>query len=135
MSILAIPANGPELDARASVSLPHAPYLVFVDGDTVTGLENPAATATAHRGVVVAKALLKRGVTAVLGHHMGHHPLEALQRAGVAIHEGSDDLTVRELVVRYEQGTLPELSAEEVTKRHDTQRGHGHGGGCGCGHG
>jgi predicted Fe-Mo cluster-binding NifX family protein len=127
---VAFPSLGPSPDDRAIQSFPRAPWVLLLDttSGAFSALENPAIHAVAHRGAVVAKLLLKHGVDVVVGHQMGPHPVEALQRAGVPIHVGRDDLSVRELAELFAQGALPLAELER-----DEQRGFR--GGCGCGHG
>ncbi len=128
---IAIPAAGPGLDEPAEVAVPHAPFILFVDatGEGFEAVPNPAARAAAHPGAVVAKLLLDRGVTAVLGHHMGPHPAAALARNRVAVHEGRPGVTARQLLALYREGALPVLDEAEVNRRHGPGHGgHGHGG-------
>jgi predicted Fe-Mo cluster-binding NifX family protein len=117
---VAIPTAGPELDAECGVALPHSAYLLLVDPATLAfeAHQNPARTAQSHRGVVVAKFLLERGVEVVLGHHMGPHPAAALTRNGVAVHEAKPGATARELLALFRQGALPRLTEEEINRRH-----------------
>lgn len=131
MALIAIPANGPSPDDRASLSFPHAPYVHFYDPDagTFEAAHNPAAQARAHRGMVVAKLLLKHEVTAVVGHYMGPHPVQALQEAGVPIHEGREDLSVRQVAEAWSRGALRVLPTDAPVGEHRQ-----HGGGCGCDH-
>lgn len=131
MQRAAIPALGPSPDAPSSLGLPHAPYIVLHDPEdgTYEALPNPAAQAQAHRGMVIASFLLKRDVTAVIGHHMGPHPVQALRRAGVPIYEGREGLTVREVVALWARGELTALPTDGPL---DDQRVHR--GTCGCGH-
>lgn len=131
MSRIAIPALGPTPESPSSTGLPHAPFIVLHDPDagTFEALPNPAAQAQAHRGMVVAAFLLKRGVTAVVGHRMGPHPVQALRRAAVPIHEGREGLPVRDVAALWARGELPALPDDAPLADHAHHRGS-----CGCGH-
>jgi predicted Fe-Mo cluster-binding NifX family protein len=133
---IVIPAAGPTLDDASEARLPHAPYLLFVaaGSDAFEAVPNPGATAQSHRGIVVAKLLLERGVEAVLAHHMGPHPSAALTRRGVRVFEGRPGTSARELLALYRQGALVVLDEEEINARLGPAhhgRGHGHGTGTG----
>jgi predicted Fe-Mo cluster-binding NifX family protein len=127
---IAIPAAGPTPDAPSSIALGHAPYLLLIDpgAGTFEAYENPAALAAAHPGAVVAKFLLERGITDVLGHHMGPHPVMALSRGGVRVHEGREGLSCRDLLQQFQAGSLAHLAPEEIIARHGPCS-HGCGGG------
>ncbi len=125
---VAIPANGPTLEAATETALPHSPFLLLVDPATgdFEAHENPAVTAAAHPGIVVAGFLIEHGVDVVLGHHMGPHPAAAFARRGVRVHEGRPGIPARELLDLYRAGDLPVLDEAEINARHGA--GH-HGGG------
>jgi len=135
---LAIPTRGSTLDAASEVALPHSKYLLLIDPDTgeLEAHDNPAHGAPAHPGMLVAKFLIERGVTVVLGHHMGSHPAAALAKRGIRVHEGRPGTTAAQLLALYKDRKLPALDEAEINARHGPwhgshEPGHGHGhGGC-----
>jgi predicted Fe-Mo cluster-binding NifX family protein len=140
---IAIPTRGPTLDALTEIAVPHSRHVLLLDPDTgeFEAHDNPAWGVGAHPGMFIAKFLIDRGVTTVLGHHMGPHPAAALTKKGIRVHEGRPGATAAQLFALFREGKLPVLNEAEINERHgphhhhgdhehgDHGHGHDHGGG------
>jgi len=120
MARIAIPAAGPDLDAPSVVHVPRAPYFLVVDttGTDLEAVPNPGATAESHPGAHAAKTLIATGVQGVIGHRMGPHPIQALEKRNVLVYRGDDGVTAREMLARFTSGSLEVMRPEQVLAEH-----------------
>lgn len=119
MARIAIPADEPSLAAPSRVHVPRAPYFIVIDtGGDWEAVPNPGATAESHPGAHAAKALVKQGVQAVVGHRMGPHPVHALEKAGVIVYQGDDGVPVQDMLARFTSGSLPAMTPEAILAGH-----------------
>jgi predicted Fe-Mo cluster-binding NifX family protein len=121
---VAIPANGPGLDAAVSSTFSRGRYFVIVDLQTQRRMvrENPHWSNSQALGVHSADVLVEAKVGTVIVNRIGPAPLGALTSRGVRVLTGSAR-TVQEALDLYLAGQLSEL--EQLDRPGPYGRGQG----------
>lgn len=104
MTVIAVTAEGPSLDARVDPRFGRAAGFVIIDSDsgTFTYHDNAAAAGMAGgAGIQAVEVIAKAGARVLLTGQVGPKALSALSAAGIALVENCQGISVREAVERY----------------------------------
>ena len=104
MTVIAVTAESPSLDAPVDPRFGRAAGFMLVDSDTgeFTYHANAAAAAMASgAGIQAVETIAKAGAGILLTGHVGPKALSALTAAGITIGENYQGVTVRQAVERY----------------------------------
>ena len=113
MQTIAVTAAAPDLNVEVEPRFGRAPYILFVDPDSMEWepLENPARNARGGAGVQLAQLICNRGVTDVVSGEFGPKAHRALKEAGVAMHRCDDGTRVHRAVELLREGALTPAGA------------------------
>jgi len=109
MEKIAISSEGPTLDDLLDPRFGRAAGFIVVDPQTLTFeyVDNGASQARAQgAGIQAAETVAASGAQAVLTGFVGPKAFQALQAAGLRIAQNLENMSVRQAIDRYRQGTL-----------------------------
>ena len=110
MSIVAVSAEEPGLDAQVDPRFGRAAGFVVVDTATMnaTWVDNGAAQAMSHgAGIQAAETLSGAGAGVLLSGYVGPKAFTALSAAGIKVGQDLSGITVRQAVERFTSGQVP----------------------------
>jgi predicted Fe-Mo cluster-binding NifX family protein len=133
---IVVSANGPDLDAPASLVFGRCPTYVFVDTDSMASesVENPAINAAGGAGIQAAQFVIERGAQAVITGNAGPNAFNVFQPANVPVYLFGGG-TVRQAVDAYKEGRLSTAGGANVQAHAGMGMGRGMGRGVGMGTG
>jgi len=102
---IAVPADGPSLEARVQVKLGTTPYLLVVDSDDLSFevLDGPPPSLGSGAGVQALSIVLGKGVNVILVGYISPNISKPLQKNGIEV-VTSVFGSVREAVMKYKYG-------------------------------
>ncbi len=105
---LCITANGSNLESSTNTAFGRAPWLIFIDPESMAlqAMENSAANASQGAGIGAAQLVADNGAAAVLTGRVGPKAEEVLRAAGVKIYEGLPETSVKSAVQQFNQGNF-----------------------------
>ncbi|MFW8601163.1 NifB/NifX family molybdenum-iron cluster-binding protein [Desulfobacterota bacterium M19] len=105
---LCVTANGSNLESLTNTAFGRAPWLIFVDTESMAlqAMENSAANASQGAGIGAAQLVADNGAAAVLTGRVGPKAEEVLQAAGIKIYEGLSETSVKSAVQQFNQGNF-----------------------------
>lgn len=111
MTIIAVTADGPSLDAPLDARFGRAAGFMLVDsasGEFTYHANTAAAGMASGAGIQAVETIAKAGACVLLTGHVGPKALSALTAAGIIIGENYQGVTVRQAAERYtsEQSTV-----------------------------
>lgn len=109
MTTIAISSEGPTLDDLVDPRFGRAAGFIIVNPDTLEFdyVENGAAQVRAQgAGIQAAETVARAGATAVLTGYVGPKAFQALSAAGIRIAQDMENLSVRQVIQRYQSGAL-----------------------------
>jgi len=115
--VIAVTANGADLEAPVDPRFGRAAAFVVVDTDTgaVRALDNREASLAGHgAGIQAARLMADQKVHAVLTGHCGPNAWRALRAAGVRVYTGVTEGTVQDAVKAFQAGHLQEAAGADV---------------------
>jgi len=121
MEKIAITSEGPTLDDVLDPRFGRAAGFIIVDPQTLEFqyVDNGASQARAQgAGIQAAEAIIQAGAKVVLTGYVGPKAFMALQAAGIKVGQNLNDMTVRQVVERYQAGQIEWAAAPN-------SRGHG----------
>ena len=121
MEKIAITSEGPTLNDILDPRFGRAAGFIIVDPQTLEFqyVDNGASQARAQgAGIQAAEAIIQAGAKVVLTGYVGPKAFMALQAAGIKVGQNLNDMTVRQVVERYQAGQIEWAAAPN-------SRGHG----------
>ncbi len=120
---IGIPANGKTLDALVDDRYARAPFLLFVDLETlkVEALENKNMNKTQGAGTATSQDLVKGGADVVISINVGPNAWDVLKEFEVKVFKAEKGMSVKEAVEAYKKGEL-----KEINEPSQPPEGHGH---------
>lgn len=108
--LVAVTAQGPELDSAVEPRFGRCPYFVLVDTERniVEAMANDSARSGGGAGIAASQALINRGAKAVITGQVGPNAMRVLQEAGIKIYY-TNSMTVRAALEQWQQGRLTEV--------------------------
>ncbi|HFQ81006.1 MAG TPA: dinitrogenase iron-molybdenum cofactor biosynthesis protein [Desulfobacterales bacterium] len=105
---LCITANGSNLDSSTNTTFGRAPWLLYIDTDSMDlqAMENSAANASQGAGIGAAQLVADNGAAAVLTGRVGPKAEEVLQAAGIKIYEGLTETSVKSALQQFNEGNF-----------------------------
>ncbi|MHB0857077.1 MAG: NifB/NifX family molybdenum-iron cluster-binding protein [Anaerolineae bacterium] len=109
---IVVSASGGGPGASISPIFGRAPYLVFVETDTMSceSFINPAAAAGGGAGIQAAQFVIGQGAQAVVSANVGPNAFQVFEAAGIAVHSCSSG-TVEEAARAFATGRLPTIGS------------------------
>ena len=104
-----IPVDEANPNTGVCVSFGRAPYFALCEGEGVTFIENPGASAEGGAGLKAAQAAADSGAEALVTVRCGENAAEVLKAAGLRIYKSKDG-TALENAAALEAGELEELT-------------------------
>ena len=108
---ICVTSKGAGTDSLVEERFGRAPYFVFVDsgsGESVT-IENPLLNESGGVGPRIVQLIVKEGVDIVITGQLGGNATTTLQASGVKVFAYSENGTVTDAVVKFEEGKLRQL--------------------------
>jgi predicted Fe-Mo cluster-binding NifX family protein len=130
---IAITTASPGIDSAVDPRFGRGAYFLLVDSDTLEwqAHPNPAANASGGAGVQAAQFIAGHGAQVAISGDFGPKAHSALAAAGIRMFlaPAGDPVTARELLARYQQGELKQVTVPTGPGHHapGTARGGGRG--------
>jgi predicted Fe-Mo cluster-binding NifX family protein len=130
---IVITTTSPSIESAVDPRFGRGAYFLVVDSDTLEwqAHANPAINASGGAGVQAAQFVAGHGAQAVISGDFGPNAYNALAAAGIPMFlaPAGEALTARDLLVRYRQGELKQVTAPTGPGHHapGTTRGGGQG--------
>ncbi len=104
-------ATGPDLDSQISPIFGRCGYFLIVDSENkkFKAVLNSAVQAARGAGVAASQIVVSEGTEAVICGNFGPSSFSVLQMSGIKIYSGVTNLTVREVIDKYNEGELKEM--------------------------
>lgn len=117
---ICITAAGAALNSMVDFRFGRCQYLLFIDSETGKILEaapNDNLASIQGAGVAVAQKVASSKVGAVITGNIGPNAFRALNMAGIKVYLGGSDLSVAQILEKYQKGELKEVQ-ESTTCGH-----------------
>jgi len=108
---ICICANAPDLDSQVSSVFGRCAYFLIIDKKTeeFKAVPNTALQTGRGAGVAAAQIVVFEKAEAVICGNFGPNAFSVLRMSGVKVYPGVFDLTVREVIDKYNKGELKEI--------------------------
>jgi predicted Fe-Mo cluster-binding NifX family protein len=112
---IAVTAKGRDMTSEADTRFGRCGYFVIVDPETLEfeGVKNGSSMAQGGAGPQAVQTISRLGADAVITGNVGPNAFEALRAAGIKVMIGASG-TVKEMIDRYNQGSLEEIKDASV---------------------
>ncbi len=116
---ICICATGPHLDSQVAAVFGRCPYFLIVDSETeeFKTIPNPAFQAGRGAGVGAAQIAASEGAKVAICGNFGPNAFSILQMSGIKIYSGIFDLTIKQILDKYNKGELKEMKTPTVPGR------------------
>ncbi len=108
---IVISATDNNLSAHVDRRFGRCAWLLFVDTESLhyEAIENESADAASGAGTACAQLVLGKEVDAVISGQVGPNANEVLKQGGIKIFISSQDMTVREILDKYQNNELKQM--------------------------
>jgi predicted Fe-Mo cluster-binding NifX family protein len=109
---ICISSTGKDLDSAIEPRFGRCPFFLIIDDktDQFETIANPGANSGGGAGIAAAQAIADQKVAVVITGNVGPNAFGVLQSAGIKIHTGAFNMTVKQALSDFKENKLQETS-------------------------